>query len=173
MPEEKKEIQSIGNSQVLPPEMRNPNNAYDIARRLLFTATSRLREKEVYANGINLELSLANKSSLKSYQKLNSLCDDFSLGDKMKFMWNSLINNQTNLIIKKISISFVNLTKQKNDQLVLFNNDTDCNLREKNKLEQISKLMDKINKKEGKSIVSLGMTGNKDEHTEAIAFSSI
>jgi hypothetical protein len=65
------------------------------------------------------------------------------------------------------------LTKQKDDQLVLFNNDTDCNLREKNKLEQISRLIDKINKKEGKSIVSLGMARNKDEQAEAIAFSSI
>ncbi|MFK7760532.1 MAG: DNA-directed DNA polymerase [Candidatus Midichloriaceae bacterium] len=173
MPEEKKDTQSIGNSQILPPEMRNPNNAYDAARRLLLTATSRLREKEFYANGINLELSLANKGSLKNYQRINSLCDDFSLGDKMKFMWDSLINNQINLSIKKISISFINLTKQKDDQLVLFNNDIDCNLREKNKLEQISKLMDKINKKEGKNIVSLGVARNRDEQAEAIAFSSI
>ena len=50
MPEEKKDTQSIGNSQVLPPEMRNSENAYDIARKLLLTATSRLREKEFYAN---------------------------------------------------------------------------------------------------------------------------
>ena len=78
---------------------------------------------------------------LKNYQKLNSLCDDFSLGDKMKFMWHTLTNNQTNLNIKKISITLVNLTKQKNDQLALFDNSTDCNLKEKNKLEQISKLM--------------------------------
>jgi hypothetical protein len=113
MPEEKKDTQPVGNSQILSPEMRNPNNAYDVARGLLFTFTSRLREKEFYANGINLEISLANKSSLKNYQKLNSLCDNFSLEDKMKFMWNWIINNQTNLNIKEISISFVNLTKQK------------------------------------------------------------
>jgi len=98
---------------VLPPEMRNSENTYDVARKLLLTATSRLREKEFYANGMNLELSLANKSILKNYQKLNSLCDDFSLGGKMKFMWHSLTNNQTNLNIKKISITLVNLTKQK------------------------------------------------------------
>ena len=49
----------------------------------------------------------------------------------------------------------------------------DCNLKEKNKLKQISKLMDKINKKEGKNIVSLGVARNKDEQAEAIAFSSI
>jgi len=173
VPEEKKDTQSIGNSQVLSPEMRNSENAYDVARKLLLTATSRLREKEFYANGINLELSLANKSILKNYQKLNSLCDDFSLGDKMKLMWHLLINNQTNLNIKKISISLVNLTKQKNDQLALFDNNTDCNLKEKNKLEQISKLMDEINKKEGKNMISLGMTRNKDEQADAIAFSSI
>ena len=44
----------------------------------------------------------------------------------MKFMRNWIINNQTNLNIKEISISLVNLTKQKNDQLVLFNNAMDC-----------------------------------------------
>jgi hypothetical protein len=49
----------------------------------------------------------------------------------------------------------------------------DCNLKEKNKLEQISKLMDKINKKEGKNMVSLGMTRNKNEPADAIGFSSI
>ena len=65
------------------------------------------------------------------------------------------------------------MTKQRNDQLALFDNSTDCNLKEKNKLEQISKLMDEINKKEGKSIVSLGMARNKNEQAEAIAFSSI
>ena len=48
----------------------------------------------------------------------------------MKFMWHSLTNNQTNLNIKKISITLVNLTKQKNDQLALFDNSTDCNLTE-------------------------------------------
>ena len=173
MPEEKKDTQSIGNSQVLPPEMRNSENAYDVARKLLLTATSRLREKEFYANGMNLELSLANKSILKNYQKLNSLCDDFSLGDKMKFMWHSLAKNQTDLNIRKISITLVNLTKQKNDQLALFDNDTDCNLKEKNKLEQISKLMDEINKKEGKHMVSLGITRNKNDTGDAIAFSSM
>ena len=173
VPEEKKDTQSIGNSQVLPPEMRNSENAYDVARKLLLTATSRLREKEFFANGINLELSLANKSILKNYQKLNSLCDDFSLGDKMKFMWHSLTNNQTNLNIKKISITLVNLTKQKNDQLALFDNSTDCNLKEKNKLEQISKLMDEINKKEGKNMVTLGITRNKNDTGDAIAFSSV
>ena len=67
----------------------------------------------------------------------------------------------------------MNLTKQKSDQLVLFNNATDYNLKEKNKLEQISKLMDKINKKEGKNIISLGITRNKDEQADAIAFSSL
>jgi len=88
-------------------------------------------------------------------------------------MWNWIINNQTNLNIKEISISFVNLTKQKNDQLVLFNNAMDCNLKEKNKLKQISKLMDKINKKEDKNMISLGMTRNKHELADVIGFSSI
>jgi len=91
----------------------------------------------------------------------------------MKFMWHSLTNNQTNLNIKKISITLVNLTKQKNDQLALFDNSTDCNLKEKNKLEQISKLMDEINKKEGKNMVTLGITRNKNDTGDAIAFSSV
>ena len=65
------------------------------------------------------------------------------------------------------------MTKQKNDQLALFDNNTDCNLKEKNKLEQISKLIDQINKKEGKNMISLGMTRNKDEQADAIAFSSL
>jgi hypothetical protein len=46
-------------------------------------------------------------------------------------------------------------------------------LKERNKLEQISKLMDQINKKEGKNMISLGMTRNKDEQADAIAFSSL
>jgi len=41
------------------------------------------------------------------------------------------------------------------------------------KLEQISKLMDKINKKEGKNMISLGVTRNKNEQADAIALSSI
>ena len=87
----------------------------------------------------------------------------------MKFMWNFLIKNQTKLSIKKISILFLNLSKQKNDQLVLFNKNTDCNLKEKNKLELIPNLLDKINKKEGKNIISLGITKNKDEPDNVIA----
>ena len=67
----------------------------------------------------------------------------------------------------------MNLTKQKNDQLALFDNSTDCNLKEKNKLEQISKLMDEINKKEGKHMVTLGITRNKNDTGDAIAFSSV
>ena len=39
--------------------------------------------------------------------------------------------------------------------------------------DTISKLMDKINKKEGKNMISLGMTRNKNELVDAIAFSSI
>ena len=46
-------------------------------------------------------------------------------------------------------------------------------LKEKNKLEQISKLIDQINKKEGKNMISLGMTRNKNEQADAIAFSSL
>jgi hypothetical protein len=49
----------------------------------------------------------------------------------------------------------------------------DCNLKEKNKLKQISKLMDKINKKEGKNMIPLGMTRNKYELADVIGFSSI
>ena len=67
----------------------------------------------------------------------------------------------------------MSLTKQKNDQLALFGNNTDCNLKEKIKLEKISKLMDEINKKEGKNMVSLGITRNKNDTSDAIAFSSV
>lgn len=151
--EDKKETQSVGNSQVLSPDMRNVNSAHVIAKKLLQTASYRLRKKGFDAGGMRLEIS-SNNGSLKDYIKFQALHDDFSLYEKLETMWRRLLpSHKTKFEIKKVGVTLVNLEKQNKKQLSLF--DAQLNPKLKN-YHKISEAIDKINEKHGKNKVSIG-----------------
>lgn len=161
---------SIGNSQVLAPELRNPPKAKEVAIRLLQKAATRLRRQGFQASKQTLVLQLESGAILKDTMKFASSVDSFNLIRKLTRSWDNILKTGNPERIKKISITLSDLVKDENAQAELFIEDGD-----KNNKTNLLNAIDYLNKRFGKDAVSIGILPkeSKDIAAAKIAFSRI
>ena len=109
LPDIKVKSKSVGNSQVLHPDLRNVNYARIIAHRLLLKAASRLRRLNYYCKGMIVSISTTDHKPYKKSIKFESLSDSISLAKKMFDSWYQLVNQNEINLVKKISITLINI----------------------------------------------------------------
>ncbi len=146
LPLEETKKTTIGHSRVLAPELQSPEEAREILITLTLKATKRLRLKGLYTSSMLLSVDLKSRGSIKESVRIE-LSDDSSLILKHTLKtWDKIIQNQKlkKIKIKKLAISLHNLQKESN-QL------TFGDFSEQRKRERISRVIDYINKKLGKS----------------------
>jgi DNA polymerase-4 len=69
LPEETTTRRSIGHSHVMAPELRDPIEAKDVARRLTLKAASRLRRMEYYAGAMSFSAQLENDTRVHAEER--------------------------------------------------------------------------------------------------------
>lgn len=178
LPDIETKSKSISNSQVLPPELRNAEDVKIIAHRLLQKAASRLRRLNYSCKGLVLNISTIDQKHYKETTKFNILSDSISLADKMFESWNCLISKNKIKLIKKVSVTLVNIDFKHHElkQKSLFDDATDDFLNQRKTRERLSKTIDELNIKYGKDAVCIGMlpTESKKYHTGTkIAFGAV
>ena len=163
---------TISHSQVLAPELRNPEGARSVAFSLLLKAAQRLRARELTTSNIILIIEIAEQQSLKSRIKLESTSDSSSLANAMLKGLDELLksSNTTSaartLVIKKVIINLSNL-EGKSGQLSFSDIVSDV---KSSKRQLLSRSMDKLNTKYGHNTVSLGQLPKKHDKTPIVAF---
>ncbi|MGA2410103.1 MAG: impB/mucB/samB family protein, partial [Candidatus Binataceae bacterium] len=70
LPEETTTRRSIGHSHVMAPELRDPIEAKDVARRLTLKAASRLRRMEYYAGAMSFSAQLENDTRVHAEERV-------------------------------------------------------------------------------------------------------
>ena len=173
----------IGHSRVIPPEARDHKKSRDIAKKLLSKAATRLRDKSLFAQKINL--SIRSRSGLRCgrEKKIPATQNTLIFQRHMLDMWNEIINEivftegcSTDFIcIKKISVTLYDLTTE-----ALITNDLfDENISQKKIIRKrndaLITAIDSLRNKYKKDMVSIGPTPQTktDYLGTKIAFSRI
>lgn len=176
LPEEETERSTVGHSHVLAPEMRPPDQAYMIARRLTMKAAARLRRMEYHAEKFSLSIRIEDGPRLGLEAGCLPSQDSFIFLKLLEDLWQALMKETGRKRIKKINIMIHRLIPDKdlNIQPDLFAMAAPA-AAVKKKDEKISQAMDVLNHKFGRDTVLLGMTSNQDKSATGtkIAFTRI
>ncbi|MGH1375858.1 MAG: Y-family DNA polymerase [Alphaproteobacteria bacterium] len=154
----------FGHSRVLDPDLRTPEKARLIARKLTSKAAKRMRSKEYYAQ--NISLSVRTKNNYKSNRccKIYAAQDTFTLIQFIDGMWYEILqeiqNNDANFLrnnsIKKVSISLSNLIKKEDITDEIFHTKIRENLDIEEHKNALTHAIDSLQQKYKKDVVSLG-----------------
>ncbi|MEB3246181.1 MAG: hypothetical protein VKJ06_09395 [Vampirovibrionales bacterium] len=168
---------SIGHSHVMAPEMRPPQAAYLVARRLLVKAASRLRRTGYVCSGLALYLRFEDDAKPRYYSKDFSFAatqDTFSLLETLKILWQPIVHTQglKHRRIKKAGIVLYGLLPQGQASGNLFAQLPDGRIQKQQKL---SELMDTLNSRYGRDTLMLGVLPDmhRQDTGSKIAFNRI
>lgn len=172
LPIEGTKSSNISHSQVLAPELRNPERARGVLLSLLLKAAQRLRARDLFTSNIIVIIETADKQSLKNKIRLEPTSDSSSLATSLLKCWDELIKleltkvNSRSIAIKKVSINLTNL-EAKTAQLSF----SDLAAQNKtNKKQLLSRSIDRINTKYGCNTVSIGQLPKKNSKAPIVAF---
>jgi len=155
---------TVGHSHVLAPEMRPPEKARIIARRLTTKAVSRMRRIEYRAEVFNLYVRYPNvrypknspKRGWNQMIKIPPAQDNFSFLRALNILWDQMIRDDSPRQIKQISISLYGLTKESDIMPDMFAGLDDPVERQQQKYSRLSRAMDAVNQKWGLDTIMLG-----------------
>lgn len=156
-PEEKTTRRSIGHSHVLAPELRAPEKAQYVARRLTLKATSRMRRMGYYASALSLSIRVEHGPRLSAEMRCYRAQDSISFINLMNTLWAGFMREAHGAAIKKVSVTLHHLIPASDLQAELFEVLPDIDLLKRQKADKISQALDKINHRFGRDSVLLGM----------------
>ena len=155
----------IGHSRILDPNLRAPDKAKQILRKLTVKASHRLRNKKLHTRTISV--SLRTKSGVKFSKQLpiQATQDPFTLLEYVDALWAQMIHYAERnhdpfhgaLKIKKVSVVFFNLitANMVTDDMFLSSAETSRAVSVKN--ESLTQALESLQNKYQKEVVSLGI----------------
>lgn len=144
----------IGHSRILDPELRVPEKARQVARRLILKAGTRLRRKSFYATRLHLSVRIADGPRWSGEMHMHPAQDNFTFLRALDEMWEIMRSEEHPAKIKKISVTLHGLRKPEELTLDLFHVETIQDKRQ----QSLSLLMDRINEKFGAETLRLGIS---------------
>jgi DNA polymerase-4 len=163
LPDLETERRSIGHSHVMAPELREPDKARHIARRLTMKAASRLRRMGYVASSMSLSLRTEDAFRYEISAQCWQASDSLTFLKLLHEMWQKILSEAGPVRIKKISVTLYRLNEISTLQPELL---PEQDLQTRAKAERISCTLDAINHRYGRDSVLLGLMP-----TEGRAFS--
>ncbi len=157
LPDEETTRSTIGHSHVMAPELRHPDKAIFVARRLTLKAASRLRRMGYYAAHFTLSARLENGPRLRWESPCYRAQDSLTFLNLLNEGWREIKAASHGGRIKKVSVTLCKLTAENELQPELFAELPDIDLQARKKAERMSKALDKINHRFGRDSVLVGM----------------
>lgn len=168
LPDRETERRSLGHSHVMAPELRSPEKARAVGRRLTAKAASRLRRMGLVSSKMSLSIQLEDGGFFESSLPCYRVNDTLTFLSLFQEMWEVIVSRTKNERMKKISVLFSELEEATSSQYEFL---TDLS---KEKGRNISHVLDLINQKYGKDTVSFGVLPNRADSSETkIAFTRI
>lgn len=157
LPDEEATRSTIGHSHVMAPELRAPDKARYVARRLTLKAASRLRRMDYVASALSLSVRVENGPRYQADAQCRHANDSLTFLHLLDGMWQEIMREAGSIRIKKISVTLHRLTESVSLQSELFSNLPNPHDQERKKAERISRALDAINHRHGRDTVLLGM----------------
>jgi len=142
----------FGHGRVLPPRWRDATHAQACTRLLLTKAARRMRRDGYYASRLHLWLDIRN-GGWYGQQELHSVQDDQACLSALNVLWTQAkaeIRPRSEII--RVGVTLYDLSPATERQLDLFLHDDE----ERQKCETITNTIDRLNRKFGKRVVTIG-----------------
>ena len=147
LPDVETQRQSLGHSHVLAPELREPDKARLVGRRLVAKAAARLRRMGLVASKMSVSVKSDDGEEFASSGTCDRVCDSLTFLSLFNGMWKQVDVRR----IKKIGVVFSDLEESMDPQYELFAKLS------KEKGEKVSRILDRINQKYGQDSLSFGV----------------
>ena len=142
-----------GHGRVLPPDYRSVDQAKSASRLLIVKAARRMRRDGWNAGRLWLWLELMGDSSVHRGAWLPAVHDDHAVLSALEGLWGKVRKSlPRHARIMRIGVTLLELTRASERQLdVLLNDD-----RQRQQCERATAAIDKLNRKYGRTLVSIG-----------------
>ncbi len=157
LPEEETRRSTIGHSHVMAPELRAPDKAMYVARRLTLKAASRLRRLDHYASAFSLSARIENGPRVEGMLRCYRAQDSMTFLHLLERLWAGIIQQYPRVRFKKISVTLHEMVPADTLQPELFGELPEVDLKARAKSERMSRALDKINHRFGRDSVLVGM----------------
>ncbi|NDE91500.1 MAG: impB/mucB/samB family protein [Alphaproteobacteria bacterium] len=178
IPERSTTRSTIGHSRVLEPELRKPEKAYEVLRKLLVKAATRLRREELSAARISFGVRWDSGLRQGDEHRFNHSQDTFLFLNALDDMWNKMCARHTpafkkNGLIKKVSVTLYDLVPQNDVMGDLFS----IPIKKPNRLKDnktLSHALDRIHARYGADALTIGFKSKQlDQFGTKIAFTRV
>jgi DNA polymerase-4 len=171
---------SVGHSHVMAPELRAPEKARYVARRLTLKAASRLRRLGYQAAALSFSMRIENGPRLATEARCVPASDSMTFLHLLDQLWVMMLDEAHAqgiwpMCIKKLSVTLHHLQLQSDGQAHLFSALTPEDSAARAKAERMSQALDALNQRYGRDTVALGMlpTDGRSFSGTKIAFTRI
>lgn len=142
-----------GHGRVLPPDHRAPEHAKSASRLLLVKAARRMRRDGWNAGRLWLWLELSGDESLHRDAWLPAVHDDQAVLSGLEKLWNDVnVDLPRRARIVRLGVTLLDLTHAGERQLDILLDDD----KTRRKWESTTETLDKLNRKHGRTLVSMG-----------------
>ena len=157
LPDQETSRSSIGHSHVLGPQLRPPEKAKFVARRLTSKAASRLRREGFYATRLALSTRIENGPRFAMELRFFRAQDTQAFLQALDTLWEEMLRASRGARLKKVSVVLYGLVPHSEVEAELFDVLPNMDLRARAKAEQVSRALDALNHRFGRDTVSVGM----------------
>ncbi len=157
IPDQQTSRSSIGHSRVLDPELRRPDMAFHVARRLTVKAAGRLRHQDFYATRFHLSVR-GEEQRWAGEARLSPSQDNFSFLKSLEELWGAMTEDLRPRRLKKLSVTLYGLCRREEITPDLFDTASASYQKISQRNEKLSKAMDMLNEKYGAETIRLGIS---------------
>lgn len=147
----------IGHSRVLDPDMRIPEKARQMARRLTVKACQRLRRKEFYAGGFVLSVTTAEGFKWAREARIDPSQDNSTFLELVDELWDWMMGECSPRRLKKVAVTLHKLRQSGEMTGDLFAQADPDISRTRERRQALSRAMDSLNQKFGMDTIQLGI----------------
>ena len=155
----------IGHSRVLDPELRTPEQARAVARRLCLKAAGRLRREALYAGALSLSVTSYAPDMPQTSNKWQaglhfdpSVQDNFTLADAVHALWANMQAELRPARLKKVAVTLHELRHNGDMTGDLLATAAPGKQEQRDARDRLSQCMDTLNARFGAGTVHLGPT---------------
>lgn len=156
---------TVGHSRVLSPELRFPEKARQIGRRLISKAASRLRQMDMVASKVGFWAKAEDDTFFEGSVDCNRVRDSFTFLSLFNRLWTEMILCTGSSKIKHVAVTLLELEPYDKNQLEFFKDPL------KEKKGQMSDILDRINQRYGRDSVSFGILTDGEKSVTGIKIS--
>jgi len=158
LPEQQTQHSVIGHSRVLDPELRAPDAAKQVARRLTIKAATRLRRMEYYATCFDLSFRTSDNERYATSIKFSPSQDNFTFLSALDNLWAAMMYKARPWRLKKVSVTIHGLCLREEITPDLFDTTSEHFQKIQARDNKLSDVMDSINRKFGAETIRLGQS---------------